>query len=546
MASNKPQGIDLGYYLGLVSRRRWFIIVPFCLAIVVGSVMAVILPRSYEASTLILVQPQRVPEKLVQPVVSSDLDQRISTISQQILSRSNLENVIQRFNLFSQPSQAKMFIEEKIEDLRKRIKVQVSRARGNTDAFTISYQDDNPKITMQVTNALATFFINENLKEREIRAVGTSDFLEAELESMRKRLEAREQDLKEYRQQNMGELPEQLDSNLKILERMNQQLTQKEESLRSARISLVALENELSARRNAIGAMVGSGEPAAGGSGARVSDEGLTLAQARERLAALLASYTEQHPDVVRMKARVEKLEAEAAAGGAGSPQDAADPAARSKAAAGRAMLGLSAEAVKQRTMLLGTIQTLEAEIASINKEAREYQRRVEATPKREQELLSIKRDYDNIKASYNSLSNRKLEADISVNMEKKQKGEQFQILDVARLPEKPITPNVRRMFLLTIVAGLGLGCGLVFLLDMLDSSVKRREEIEEEFGLPVLAAVPRIFSRKDKIRYRYRQIATVASVLVAIALTAGFAVLTFNGVEKTVEIVKQYVSRVG
>ncbi len=546
MASNKPQGIDIGYYLGLVSRRRWYVIVPFCLAIIVGSVLAVKLPRVYEASTLILVQPQRVPEKLVQPVVAADLDARISTISQQILSRSNLESVIQRFKLFSDPSQQKMFVEEKIEDLRKRIKVQVSRGRRDADAFTISYRDADPRTTMQVANTLATYFINENLKVRETQAVGTSDFLEAELESMRKRLEVREQDLKDYRQQHMGELPEQLDSNLKILERLNQQLSQKEESLRSARISLVALENELSARRNAIGAMMGAAEPAAGGTGAKASDEGLTLTQARERLAALLASYTEQHPDVVRMKARVEKLEAEAGTAGANAPQDAADPAAKNRAAAGRAMLGLSAEAVKQRTMLIGTIQTLEAEIASINKETREYQRRVEATPKREQELLSIKRDYDNIKASYNSLSNRKLEADISVNMEKKQKGEQFQIIDVARLPEKPVSPNVQRLFLFTVVAGLGLGAGFVFLLDMLDSSVKRREDVEEGFGLPVLAAVPRIFSRKDKIRHRYRQIATAASVLVALALTAGFAVLTFNGVEKTVEIVKQYVSRVG
>jgi polysaccharide chain length determinant protein (PEP-CTERM system associated) len=546
MPSNRPQGIDLSYYLGLVSRRRWFIIAPFCLAVLVGSYLAVTLPRIYEASTLILVQAQRVPEKLVQPVVSSDLDARISTISQQILSRSNLESVIQRFRLFSDPSQAKLFVEEKIEDLRKRIKVQVSRGRRDADAFTISYRDSDPKTTMQVTNALATFFINENLKDRETQAVGTSDFLEAELETMRKRLEVREQDLKEYRQQNMGELPEQLDSNLKILERLNQQLSQKEESLRSARVGLVALENELSARRNAMGAMMGSAELGAGGTGTKGSDEGMTLLQARERLAALLASYTEQHPDVVRMKARVEKLEAEAAAAGANAPQDSSDPAARNRAAAGRAMLGLSTEAVKQRTMLIGTIQTLETDIAAINKETREYQRRVEATPKREQELLSIKRDYENIKASYNSLSNRKLEAEISVNMEKKQKGEQFQIIDSARLPEKPVSPDVKRLFLITIVAGLGLGGGLVFLLDMLDSSVRRREDIEEDFGLPVLAAVPRIFSTRDKIRYRYRQVATAASVLVALVLTAGFAILTFNGVEKTVEIVKQYASRVG
>jgi polysaccharide chain length determinant protein (PEP-CTERM system associated) len=542
MPSKNSQGIDLGYYLGLVSRRRWFIIVPFCAAILVGSVLAVMLPRVYEASTLILVQPQRVPEKFVQAVVSSDLDARISTISQQILSRSNLENVIQKFNLFAGSGSGKMFVEEKIDDLRKRIKVQVNRTRRDADAFSIAYQDEDPRRTMQVANALATFFINENLREREIQAVGTSDFLEAELENMRKRLEVRENDLKEYRQRYMGELPEQLDSNLKILERLHLQLTQKEESLRSARIGLVALENELSARRTAIGSMM-SAESVAANSG-KVPEDQMNLQQARDRLSSLTSSYTEQHPDVVRMKARVEKLEAEAAAGANGS---AADSAEGNKAAArNRAMQGVSTESIKQRTMLAGTIQTLETEIVAINKEIREYQRRVEAIPKREQEMLSIKRDYENIKASFNSLSNRKLEADISVNMEKKQKGEQFQILDVARLPEKPVSPDVKRLFMMTVLAGLGIGGGLVFLLDMMDSSVRRREDIEEDFGLPVLATVPRIFTRQDKIRHRSRQIATAASVAVALVLTAGFAVLTFNGVEKTVEFVKQYASMVG
>ena len=120
--------------------------------------------------------------------------------------------------------------------------------------------------------------------------------------------------------------------------------------------------------------------------------------------------------------------------------------------------------------------------------------RRWTATPKREQELITLTRDYENIKTSYNSLLNRKLEADISVNMEKKQKGEQFQIIDAARLPEKPVSPDPRRLFLITVAAALGLGCGLVFLLDFLDSSIRRVDELEENFGLPVLGRSPTHF----------------------------------------------------
>ena len=127
METPKPEGLNITYYLSLVSRKRWLLIVPFCLALIVGSVLAVKLPKTYEATTLILVQPQRVPEKLVQPVVDANIENRISNLSQQILSRSNLEKVIERFKLFSSDQEKNMLSEDKIESLRKRITVEVSR-----------------------------------------------------------------------------------------------------------------------------------------------------------------------------------------------------------------------------------------------------------------------------------------------------------------------------------------------------------------------------------------------------------------------------------
>ena len=190
------------------------------------------------------------------PVVSSsDLESRISTISQQILSRSNLEKVIERFKLFSGPNQGDMLMEDKIASLRQRIKIEVSRtsSRRDAEAFSLGFRDGNPSMAMQVTNGLATFFIDENLKMREGQAIGTSDFLEAELESMRKRLEEKEQALKDYRQRNMGELPEQLQANLNLLDRLNAQLSQSQTSLRTAQVSLAALESEDRARQSNLG-----------------------------------------------------------------------------------------------------------------------------------------------------------------------------------------------------------------------------------------------------------------------------------------------------
>jgi polysaccharide chain length determinant protein (PEP-CTERM system associated) len=535
MRKSQTEGLNIGYYLTLVSRRRWFIIVPFCLAVIVGMVLTVKLPKIYEANTLILVQPQRVPEKMVAAVVDSDIENRISTLSQQIMSRSNLERVIDQFKLFSGPNSGNMLMEDKLESLRKRIKVEVGRAargRGGADSFSVIYRDTDPQTTMRVANGLATFFIDENLKSREGMAVGTSDFLESELESSRKRLEEQEQLLKKFREKNMGELPEQLDSNLRILDSLKTQLTQKEDSLRSARVSLAALESEMSIRQGAIAAMLPPPGPAATG---RENEDQMGLEQLKDKLAGLRAGYTDQHPDVVRLKTRIDRLEKEPA-----PVQPTSDKAAEGGGTTGRyASAQLNAETARQKTGILGAIRALEAETARLNQETRDHQRRIEATPRREQELLTIKRDYENIKASYSSLLNRKLEADIGVNMEKKQKGEQFQVIDVARLPQKPVSPDLPKLFMITIVAGLGLGAGFIFLLETMDTTVRRLDKLEEEIGLPVLAMVPRIFTADDRKRHRMVMAATSVSIIVALAFTAAFAVLVFNGVEPTLELVR-------
>jgi len=531
MNTSKNQVINIGYYLGLISRRRWFIILPFCLAIIVGSVLAVKLPKLYEASTLILIQPQGVPEKLVQPVVTGGLDTRINNISQQITSRSNLEKVVERLRFSSGPKFQEALLDDQISEMRGRIRVEIGRDKGRKqktvggDAFTIAYQDPDPRVAMLVVNALANAFMDENLKMRESRAVGTSDFLEAELESSRKRLEALEQDLKEYRQRYMGELPEQLETNLRMIDRLNATLNEKERNLQNARVNLVAIENELSMRQNAVAASA----PSEATPNDRVPEELMSVAQLKERLAGLMASYTDQHPDVVRLKAKIEKLEA----GGRTTTTSAVS--------AKSGDVGLSATAVRQTTVLYGTIRTLELEIVSLNKEIREYQRRVEAAPKREIEMLSLRRDYDNMKASYNSLLNRRLEAEISVNLEKKQKGEQFQVIEPAVVPSIPAFPDLRKLFLITVFAGIALGGGLVFLIEMSDSSIRKREDLEEKFGLAILATVPRIFDDRDVSRHRIRAVATAASVFLAIVLTAGFASLSFIGVEKTMHLIGLY-----
>ena len=263
-------------------------------------------------------------------------------------------------------------------------------------------------------------------------------------------------------------------------------MSDKEESLRNARVGLSAVSAQIQSQRQQAAAGALTQVPQAA-----IPDDQLNLMQMREKLAALESTYTERHPDVVRLKGQIAKLESDLANSPAGSSSSGGTLSGAQPVV--RADPGL----ISQSVQLSGVIRSIEIEKSRLQEQINEYQRRIEATPKREQELITLRRDYENIKESYNSLLNRKLEAEIAVNMEKKQKGEQFRIIDTARLPEKPISPDMRKLFLLAVAAGLGVGIGLIYLLETMDTSLKRPEDFENSLGLAVLATVPRILGPK-------------------------------------------------
>jgi len=531
----KSETIKIGYYLRLVSKHRWLIIIPFCIAMVVGMYFAVTRPKIYEAKTLILVMPQRVPSDYVQSIVSSDLDARIRTISQQILSRTNLEKVIEKYGLFSGSKYSGMFSEDMVAALRKRIIVEVNQSRrrtDGTDAFSITFSGLHPETVMKVTNGLAGSFIQENLRIREVQAVGTSEFLANELETGRKRLEEVEEKIREYRGQYMGELPDQLDANLRMLERLQMQLSERETALRDEKSRLVVIENQIEANRRILtesGGLVSVSE----------NEEGSSLAQLKAQLAGLQSNYTDRHPDVIKLKSQIADLESKYQSGelessGATQSDSSGDPAVR-------LVSNTITELERQRLEIRGEIINIGIELSKIKAQLEKYQERVERTPQREQELMTLNRDYENMQESYTSLLNRKLEAEISVNMEKKQKGEQFRIIDQAALPQKPVSPDMRKLFLLSVAAGLGFGAGLIFLLDFLNTSLKQPKVLETEFGLSVLASIPKIYHRKDKIKHWVNQGLTAFSLCIATVLTAGFALLVLKGVDPTLQFIRQY-----
>jgi len=525
--------------LEIILRRRWLIIIPLCIALTAGCFYTLKAPKTYMASTTILIQPQKVPTDYVQSIVSSDSQQRINTISQQILSRTNLESIINQFGLFQDAKN--MYPEDKINNMRERVIVtQTSSRYQSTEAFAISFTGPDPEIVMKVANQLASFFMDENLKARELQAVGTSDFLESELEKIKIKLEDREKEIAAYRAKHMGGLPGELDANLRTLDRLQLQYSDDLNTLRDTQNDVALLKTQISRLK----------EMARGGLTTLQSDGTIAGAIVRSpleqqyelekrQLDEFLIKYTVQHPEVIKLKKSVadlkiklEKEKQERISGDKGSSDT-------REQSSNNAILFQHEFTLRQ---MENEINNLKANIQQIKETMQVYQKRVEDTPKREQELQSIQRDYNNIKESYNSLLARRLEAELAVNMEKKQKGEQFRILDYARLPKKPISPDVRKLLMLSLALGLGIGGGTAFLLEFLNPALRREEQIETEIGLPILASIPPL-EKPGEVKKRWiGLVAFTIFCIYAITILTIFVFFYLKGINKTLNFIQTFI----
>jgi uncharacterized protein involved in exopolysaccharide biosynthesis len=278
-----------------------------------------------------------------------------------------------------------------------------------------------------------------------------------------------------------------------------------------------------------------------------VSEDGdvLSLELLKAQLNTLKSNYTDLHPDVIKLKTQIAELEAQPQAGELPPSGEAPTEESRVNVSGDPALQLVSNtlnELLRQRVEIIGEIKNIGIDIEQLKHQLKAYQERVERTPEREQELMTLKRDYDNTQESYSSLLNRQLESEIAVNMEKKQKGEQFRIIDHAALPHKPVSPDMRKLFMLSVAAGLGFGAGLIFLLDFMNSSLKQPKDYESELGLAVLATIPKLQSPTDRILRSINRGLTAVSLVFAAALTAGFGLLILKGVEPIMEIVRTYV----
>jgi protein tyrosine kinase modulator len=525
--------------LEIIIRRRWLIIIPLCLVLTAGFFYTLTAPKTYEASTTILIQPQKVPTDYVRSIVTVDPQQRINTISQQILSRTNLEKIIKQFGLFK--DNKNMYPEDKINSMRERVAVKQTSSRSHsTEAFVVSFIGSNPEIVMQVANKLAGFFMDENLKAREIQAIGTSKFLESELVKIKRKLEDREREIAAYRAKHMGGLPGELETNLRTLDRLQLQYSDDLDTLRDTQNDITLLKTQISRLREMEKTGMAVLQPDGSVVGAIVlSPLEQQYELEKRQLDEFLVKYTPRHPEVIKLTKNVADLKDKV-------EKEKKDKDKESPVSMNSSVLSSNNTVLFQHELTLrqmeNEVTNLKANILQIKRTMQVYQKRVEDTPKREQELQSIKRDYNNIKLSYNSLLARRLEAELAVNMEKKQKGEQFRILDYARLPEKPISPDVRMLFMLSLAIGFGLGGGAAFLLEFLNPTLRREEQIETEIGLPILASIPPL-EKPGAGKKKWIEFVAFALVFVyAIAILLFFYFFYLKGINKTLNFIQTFI----
>ncbi|MFC1534183.1 XrtA system polysaccharide chain length determinant [Thermodesulfobacteriota bacterium] len=545
--------LDITKYIDMALRQKYWIIVPFLLVVLGGFNYFLITPRIYEARTLILVQPQKVPQDFVRTIVSSDIEDRMRTITQQVTSRTNLENIIKEYGLFNKPNQTNLFLEDKVSSLKRRININVATMRGQGgSAFSISFQGNDPNKVMQVTNALASNFISENLRIRESQAQGTSAFLLDELESITRRLIKKEEQLKEYRLKHMGSLPDQLATNLNISSRLQMQLEQMSSNLRDAENRKLIIQQQItdsemlrrdvSQRRAELTSSLATPS-------ATLQEEGSEeILELERQLALLEGRYTANHPDVIRLKQMIANLqskettsehEGDSAETGESSTSTGVHDTGQ---ADDRALDHLRRNQLQQIDL---EIKNLRTEIENVQSRVKAYQRRIEETPKREQELISINRDYENNRELYNSMLTRQLEAEIAVSMEKKQKGEQFRVIDSAKIPQRPISPDTRKIMLMTLALGLGLGGGLAYLLEFMDTSFKTPQEVELDLGLPILMSMPIRYTVSEVKRKKIKGTLIMMSIGMGFLLSVFAIVLRTKGMHATMDYVKTIIEKI-
>jgi len=530
LEEKSSEGFDLQRYLGIVRRRHMQFLIPLFLGwAVVWGASWVLAPR-YESSTLILVEQPTMPKDYVTPNVNDDLQERMQSITQQILSRTRLLRIIDQFNLYAAP-RSQPSPDQKVERMRKDIDIELVRdARNQITAFNVSYTSRDPRMAQQVTSELTNLFISENLEVRQQQSEDTTTFLESQLETARKTLSDQEEQIRQFKGQHVGEMPGQLASNLQILSGLQSQLQNEQDSLNAARQQHVYLQTLADQYRALQGTSKSSDGTTTGGLPALDQE----LEKLKAQLADLKSHYTDRHPDVRKVKDQIAETEnmrnqlLSSLKANSASQANGTDPVVNT-GSMDPTQAALLAQIQSQLKSNQVEIANREHSIAELKAKTDDYQARLNQEPVREQQLSDLTRGYEQSKANYDELLKKKNESAMATSMELLQQGERFRVIDAPSLPSKPDFPNRLKFCGIGLGIGLALGVVVAGAFEMLDDRIYDEKELQMLLPVAVISEIPAIAAEADERNERRRLWlgwATAAFVSVTILLGSAFSYL--------------------
>jgi polysaccharide chain length determinant protein (PEP-CTERM system associated) len=510
----------------LAAKHAWLIVIPLIVTTAAAVAIGARLPKKFKSDTLIMLVPQRIPDSYVKSAGSDSLDDRVATLNDQLLSRSRLERIILDLNLYVGLRKT-LPMEDVVERMRRDITLSTTQSKGGSKestSFRIEYVSNDSKIAQKTAERLASLFIEENMRDRENVAEDTSQFLASQMQDARQRLIEQEKKLEDYRHRYSGQLPSQATANLQAIQNAQLQLQSLREATDRARERRLLMERQIADLQTpdpltaAVAPVTGQTPP--------VETTSQQLEAARARLRVLETHDKPTHPDVLMAQRTIRDLETKLKAEQAAAP---------ARETGGDAVVA-PAEVIRQRRLrdLKGQMEEVDRELADKQQQAKnlhdviaDYQSKLDAVPSRESDLVELTRDYNTLQATYQSLLAKREESKLAANLEHRSIGEQFRILDPARVPETPFSPN------LVAITGGGAACGLLIglviigFLEYRNSSFQTGDDVVRLCQLPVLASVP-LMKTDDERRKEWRRAALLnAAAICVVLVSAGVIVLS-------------------
>jgi succinoglycan biosynthesis transport protein ExoP len=527
----KPgEGLNLQQYVDVIRRRHLYFLIPFFLGWLVVWSVSWVLPSRYKSGTLILVEQPSMPKDYVTPNVTDDLQARLQSITQQILSRTRLLHIIDELNLYAD-KRGRLNPDELVERMRKDIEISLVFDEHHTaiTSFNIYYSSHDPHLAQQVTSELTNLFISENLELRQQKSEDTTKFLEQQLDTARQALAEQEEKVRVYKDQHLGELPSQLASNLQILNGLQSQLQNEEDGLNADRQQNAYLQSMLEQSRTfQRTTKTGDGKPV----GIPALDQ--ELDKLKSQLADLSSRYTDRHPDVHKLKDQIAKTERMREQALANLKASATNVSGNDNPAAPEQINSEDSGTIQLQGQLKSNqidIANKEHEIAALKAKINDYQARLNQEPVREQQFADLTRGYEQSKANYDDLLKKKNSSQMATSMELLQQGEHFQMIDPPSLPLKPDFPNRLKFCGIGLGIGIALGLALAGGLEFLDDRLYNEKALKDLLPVTVISEIPAITSPQDEKKQAMKLwVGWAAAGLVFATILAGSAISYFRG----------------